>query len=109
MPPKKQTSSSVIRSGVQKIDTTNPEKMMQSVNQKIQLKKKQASSSPIVIPESKPKSAVDKSLGRTESPPTFTTKYREDSYCGPKLPLNAFQCYLKALKNHTTKQARDKW
>ena len=62
-----------------------------------------------MIPESKCKSAVDKSVERPESPPTFTNKYREDSYCGPKLPLNAFQCYLKALKNHTTKQARDKW
>ena len=53
MPPKKQTS--MIRSAVQKIDTTNPEKMMQRVNQKIQQKKK-SSNSPIEIQDSKCKS-----------------------------------------------------
>ena len=63
--------------------------MMQSVNQKIQQKKK-ASSSPIVIQDSKPKSAVDNAKHLSENPPTFTNKQKDDSYSGPKLPLNAF-------------------
>ena len=100
MPPKKQTS--MIRSAVQKIDTTNPEKMMQRVNQKIQQKKK-SSNSPIEIQDSKCKSKVDAVKNLSENPPTFSNKPKEDSYCGPKLPLNAFQCFLKALGNHTTK------
>ena len=67
MPPKKQ--SSVIKSGVQKIDTTNPEKMMQRVNQKIK-QKKNASTSPIVIQESKAKSATS-FANQPEDAPTF--------------------------------------
>ena len=30
-------------------------------------------------------------------------------YYGPQIPMNAFQCYLKALGNRTTKQAKAKW
>jgi hypothetical protein len=80
--------------------------MKQRVNQKLQLKKK-SQNSPIVIQESKSKSLIDnddpKHLSENLNPPTFSNKPKEDSYCGPKLPLNAFQCFLKALGNHTTK------
>lgn len=45
-------------------------------------------------------------LRRNSASPSFRNAL---PYLGPQIPMNAFQCFLQALGNKTTKQAKAKW
>ena len=52
-------------------------------------------------------SLISKSkLRRNSASPSFRNAL---PYFGPQIPMNAFQCFLQALGNKTTKQAKAKW